>query len=978
MKFFVSRALVLVVAVVFLMFARETQAGTPTHDQARVAIPESQQNVQGDDEHFVANHGGDLDQYLFRNQRPDGRLRFNIPITRYYFNPEDTEIEFDSNGFLTQGAVQHAINKGILPETARLTLRAYDVDEDAAGCPEVDYIFVNNLPVPASQGQYKLSGANDTWSTPSFNIPINVLKLPQAKGNDTGPTSINNEISIRIDALNCVGPSGNPAWAVEIDWGVIEILGSVRPIVLVHGWTGDVNSLQQLDTWLAQDGIPSGGRVNLQRGIETIANSAPLLTNAIRHTAQEYGVERVNIFAHSKGGLVGRYALHTSETALMVESLVTLGTPNHGTRMADVPERLLRLQCQSALGTSDPTTLDKCVAAAIEFRISSMKAGFNYANCRIVVGIPLREECEVRYKKASGVDYYSIGSLIDAAIVPGHYTTYPWDADRMPEPWSWNVSKRYNTLSHSGLVNNQDPYHCALRLVGSRVFSCDSRGPVTSQGEQGPTQLITQQTGELNSSGQQDLTVAVDGSNAVIGVYSDESLSVRVTTPSGVVITEDNAATFPNVSYARVSDPIQGVVIQVVDEVPGNWILRLEGGSGTVYAASVSTTASQELVITPESSSVRPNSTVTVETVFISDASALFPDEVEGIVNYPNNMQLVVAFYDDGSHGDHTPNDGIYTTQFDSQNQEGIASIEVVATSEGIKRTTQATIGIIEQTATLERVTSESTTDSDGDGLYDSLDFAVEIDVARQGHFDIYAELVDQQGTSIASGYYSSRSSLGNPLTVGVHEVTLSIAGSDIALSGRDGPYSLTNVKLLDVSSTIQEVDRMDNFYQTRAYSVTQFEQPPLRIVDAEGTPQDTDGDGQYDQVHFSVSLQVLQAGNYNYNGRLVASDGSEVGWYSDTFTSVGSEVVDLELVYDIGESIRDQLTLQDLSVFDNTGGITAVFSEVAMVDLSDPNAVTQAGLLLKERSSPHLLLMLLTALAGVFVVWCVKYRSKS
>ena len=57
--------------------------------------------INEDDTHFVADSGGDLDQYLFRTSRPDGKLKFNIQIKRYYFNVADANegIRFDSSGF---------------------------------------------------------------------------------------------------------------------------------------------------------------------------------------------------------------------------------------------------------------------------------------------------------------------------------------------------------------------------------------------------------------------------------------------------------------------------------------------------------------------------------------------------------------------------------------------------------------------------------------------------------------------------------------------------------------------------------------------------------------------------------------------------------------------------------------------------------------------------------------------------------------
>ena len=78
---------------------RDAPLDGPTAGEAVNGAP-----IPADDENFIADSGGDLDLYLFRpDRRPDGKLKFNIGIGRYYFNSEDAkEVEFDSNGFLTE------------------------------------------------------------------------------------------------------------------------------------------------------------------------------------------------------------------------------------------------------------------------------------------------------------------------------------------------------------------------------------------------------------------------------------------------------------------------------------------------------------------------------------------------------------------------------------------------------------------------------------------------------------------------------------------------------------------------------------------------------------------------------------------------------------------------------------------------------------------------------------------------------------
>ena len=178
------------------------------------------------DEMFVADEGGYLDQYLFREDVPGGKLTFNIYIDRYYSN----QMQFDGDGFLTNS--QELANKKILPQVAKLTLEVWDVDHDASTDPEVDYVYVNGRLVVDSSGQpKKLTSGDDTWSTWTAEIPIQWLRFPQSKGSATQrPVAVANEMAIDIDIMN------TGRWAVECDWGSLRIETPARPVLLVHGF----------------------------------------------------------------------------------------------------------------------------------------------------------------------------------------------------------------------------------------------------------------------------------------------------------------------------------------------------------------------------------------------------------------------------------------------------------------------------------------------------------------------------------------------------------------------------------------------------------------------------------------------------------------------------------------------------------------------------------------------------------------------
>lgn len=75
-----------------------------------------------------------------------------------------------------------------------------------------------------------------------------------------------------------------------------------------------------------------------------VADSGQELTDRIREIVSQTGCEKVNIIAHSKGGLDSRYAISVLGAAPYVASLTTINTPHRGCEFADyllskIPEK---------------------------------------------------------------------------------------------------------------------------------------------------------------------------------------------------------------------------------------------------------------------------------------------------------------------------------------------------------------------------------------------------------------------------------------------------------------------------------------------------------------------------------------------------------------------------------------------------------------------------------------------------------------
>ncbi len=110
------------------------------------------------------------------------------------------------------------------------------------------------------------------------------------------------------------------------------------PVIMVHGIC--FRDWQYFNYW---GRIPKALKQNgaliyygKQQSAVSIADSAEELKAEIEHVLQETGAEKVNIIAHSKGGLDSRYAITKLGMAPYIASLTTINTPHRGCKYADV------------------------------------------------------------------------------------------------------------------------------------------------------------------------------------------------------------------------------------------------------------------------------------------------------------------------------------------------------------------------------------------------------------------------------------------------------------------------------------------------------------------------------------------------------------------------------------------------------------------------------------------------------------------
>jgi triacylglycerol lipase len=67
----------------------------------------------------------------------------------------------------------------------------------------------------------------------------------------------------------------------------------------------------------------------------TIEYNAGIIKDSIDRIIQDIGCEKLNLIAHSKGGLEARYLISTLGMADKIASLTTIATPHHGSKTLD-------------------------------------------------------------------------------------------------------------------------------------------------------------------------------------------------------------------------------------------------------------------------------------------------------------------------------------------------------------------------------------------------------------------------------------------------------------------------------------------------------------------------------------------------------------------------------------------------------------------------------------------------------------------
>ncbi len=125
-----------------------------------------------------------------------------------------------------------------------------------------------------------------------------------------------------------------------------------RPVVFLHGFNGSAGRWDKVWEWLTEEpankagGIIDAGKfdnidpeanlfsLRLSRAYNSVEKNKAELKAAVEAVLEKTGAQEVDLVVHSLGGLNARHYLQDSEEK--VNKLVMLGTPNHGSQLANL------------------------------------------------------------------------------------------------------------------------------------------------------------------------------------------------------------------------------------------------------------------------------------------------------------------------------------------------------------------------------------------------------------------------------------------------------------------------------------------------------------------------------------------------------------------------------------------------------------------------------------------------------------------
>ena len=417
----------------------------------------------------------------------------------------------------------------------------------------------------------------------------------------------------------------------------------------------------------------------------------------------------------------------------------------------------------------------------------------------------------------------------------------------------------------------------------------------------GSGERVTLPTGQAAVSGQW----LIDPCDSVSLLFGSprQSLVVTLTSPSGtnyVVESPDQDGVHSFVFPDRDLPNLKGLnyIYQIQNPETGTWTWRIDDNQSRpkaypVFLRMVSDSPVKAGLLGGGLDYVA-GAEMTLATVVLESTASLTAYSVTATVRHASAAtDSSLSFADDGALGDQAAGDGVATARFTPPTP---GTYWVKARIQGtlqngspFVRDVETRFRAVTAHGNLQGGFLDRGVDDNGNGLFDRIGITIPLNVVTIGDYLLKVSLTTATGQVLHGKQVAS-------LVAGTANVEVFFQSSDIRELGEDGPYAVSNVTLDYLDSTdAMQVDRREDLGTTGAYTLGQFERDPIElrgVLTSFGT--DFDANDLFDRLSVTVGLDLTSYGYYRWSGRLVDSNGTELGFDFGAGTLSGSTSVTL------------------------------------------------------------------------------------
>ena len=660
-----------------------------------------------------------------------------------------------------------------------------------------------------------------------------------AGGSWTGNVRVNDDGGAGWQYYQCVAvdPGGNAyaAWADgrndddEIYFSYRPAGGQTcpagnTPIVLIHGWHGpddvEQSQLRHMRDWLEADGCTVYYATGINAN-QTLEEGAFVLKEYISDVKEEAHVDKVVIIGYSRGGLSARAYVESDRELYNddVSRVIMLGTPNAGANIS-----LVELYLKAHL----------------------FKGIWEYPGGDLLSTYELLPETMVefnaRYRNPQNIPYYLIGGDGNPVIKdpPNDLlvrvdSVHSAPGDRNVDMQTHDVhGYDWKALNRRSYVYPRETYDACIRpsLAGSPASQDCFVASGSSLGLRESTEPIvhTPYQSDIISAGgsiTHSIAMTATAQSRFHLVWSQGDLDLALLDPLGTTIDPTYAESSPGVDFISFEPDttINYNTYGIGDTVAGTWTLTVTANYTEPVDVAFTTFATLEPTVDLDVSTDKAlydlDEAVALTATLSYGFDGLAGADVEALIGRPDLVTDTLTLQDDGAHGDGLADDGIYGNTYVDTDVGGPYVLFVTAEGmlDGVTyaRGDEVEIQVSPETGHLTGNYSDYPEDADNNGRQEYLVADVEVDVTTAGNFLLSGILLGPGDEEIASTVHPVS------LALGTQTVPLRFEGDLIYRSGVDGPYTLTQVFLMDSTGLPIKLDEAYDAWVTAAYDHTKF-----------------------------------------------------------------------------------------------------------------------------------------------------------